>query len=224
MSGVAAGAYTVFAKTTLVQTSSGMVEPRGPAATVRCTLNGDPSTNTPDDDYGEAELGRANHDDGGGRTGRATVEAMVTREPGRPGVADAALPQERARPRRTWPARPRSSPSSSSRPRGRRWAADAGAFTAGAACGAARAGRRRGERDAHLRPDSLAKHAAPGTPVTTSLGELQAAADKADAPIYWAGTRPGDRFELTRTRRGKPPHVRYLPPGVKAGDKRAATT
>ncbi len=65
------------------------------------------------------------------------------------------------------------------------------------------------------------KNAAPGTPVTTSLGELQAAADKADAPIYWAGTRPGDRFELTRTKRGRT-YVRYLPPGVKAGDKRAA--
>ena len=66
-----------------------------------------------------------------------------------------------------------------------------------------------------------AQKAAPGTPVTASLGELQAAAGKADAPIYWAGTRPGDRFELTRTKRGRT-YVRYLPPGVKAGDKRAA--
>ena len=65
------------------------------------------------------------------------------------------------------------------------------------------------------------KAAEPGTPVTTSLGELQAAADKADAPIYWAGTRPGDRFELTRTKGGRT-YVRYLPPGVNAGDKRPA--
>jgi hypothetical protein len=60
-----------------------------------------------------------------------------------------------------------------------------------------------------------------GTPTEASTAELRALAEKADAPIYWAGTRPGKRFELTRTRAGGS-FVRYLPPGVRAGDKRAA--
>lgn len=61
----------------------------------------------------------------------------------------------------------------------------------------------------------------PGTPTEASPAELRTLAEKAAAPIYWAGTRPGKRFELTRTRTGKV-FVRYLPPGVMAGDKRPA--
>ena len=60
-----------------------------------------------------------------------------------------------------------------------------------------------------------------GVPVEMSVGDLRETAAKTDRPIYWAGTRPGTRFELTRTRRGKS-FVRYLPGGVEAGDKRPA--
>lgn len=60
-----------------------------------------------------------------------------------------------------------------------------------------------------------------GVPVRMSLGDLREAAAKSHGPIYWAGTRPGTRFELTQTRQGKF-FVRYLPEGVEAGDKRPA--
>lgn len=66
-------------------------------------------------------------------------------------------------------------------------------------------------------PDS--KHS-PGAPAEASVGELRELAKRADAPIYWAGTAPGTRFEVTQTRRGKV-FVRYLPPGVKVADRRA---
>jgi hypothetical protein len=61
----------------------------------------------------------------------------------------------------------------------------------------------------------------PGTPTEASAAQLRSVAAKADAPVYWAGTRPGKRFELTRTRAGRF-FVRYLPSGVKAGDRRPA--
>ena len=61
----------------------------------------------------------------------------------------------------------------------------------------------------------------PGAPRAVSAAELQSLADEALQPVYWAGTRPGVRFELTRTRRGKS-FVRYLPDGVQVGDKRPA--
>lgn len=58
-----------------------------------------------------------------------------------------------------------------------------------------------------------------GVPTLTSAdGLLKTAATTRD-PIYWAGTRPGTRYELTRTRRHKS-FVRYLPDGVDAGDER----
>jgi len=59
-----------------------------------------------------------------------------------------------------------------------------------------------------------------GTPTETSVGELRALAARGDAPIYWAGTAPGTRFEVTETAKGKV-FVRYLPPDVKVADKRA---
>ncbi len=61
----------------------------------------------------------------------------------------------------------------------------------------------------------------PGTPTETSVAELRALAKQADAPIYWAGTAPGTRFEVTETRGGKV-FVRYLPPNVKVADRRPA--
>jgi len=65
-----------------------------------------------------------------------------------------------------------------------------------------------------------AGEAPPGTPREASVAQLRALAEKADAPIYWAGTAPGTRFEVTETRGGKV-FVRYLPPDVKVADKRA---
>jgi hypothetical protein len=61
----------------------------------------------------------------------------------------------------------------------------------------------------------------PGTPREASVAELRALAEEADSPIYWAGTAPGTRFEVTETRGGKL-FVRYLPPNAKVGDKRPA--
>ena len=40
-------------------------------------------------------------------------------------------------------------------------------------------------------------------------------------PIYWAGPLPGYRYEFTETSAGNI-YVRYLPKGVRVGDKRAA--
>jgi hypothetical protein len=62
----------VFAKTTVVQTAGS-----GGASTnafTRCTLNGDPSTNTPTDDFAETELGRGDAPE----SGRATLATHVT--------------------------------------------------------------------------------------------------------------------------------------------------
>jgi len=60
----------------------------------------------------------------------------------------------------------------------------------------------------------------PATPREASVAELRALAEAADGPVYWAGTAPGTRFEVTKTRGGKV-FVRYLPPNVKVADKRA---
>ena len=56
-------------------------------------------------------------------------------------------------------------------------------------------------------------------PVNLSAGGLKTLAGNFDEPIYWAGPKPGFSYELTRTTDGKV-YVRYLPRGVKAGDKR----
>jgi hypothetical protein len=53
------------------------------------------------------------------------------------------------------------------------------------------------------------------TPQT--LKTLSAASNR---PIYWAGAEPATTYELTRTPDGRI-YVRYLPKGVKVGDKRA---
>lgn len=69
-------------------------------------------------------------------------------------------------------------------------------------------------------------------PAATSPATTQAAQAKATTqdglaelsatlkhPVYWAGPRPGDTLELTRTPDGSV-YVRYLDPGVALGDRR----
>ena len=47
--------------------------------------------------------------------------------------------------------------------------------------------------------------------------ELKAEASTSDHPIYWAGPRPGVRYEFTRSTDGRT-YVRYLTDGAKVGD------
>jgi hypothetical protein len=56
--------------------------------------------------------------------------------------------------------------------------------------------------------------------VAGSLQQIELLARTVRHPIYWAGERAGYTQELTRTRDGGT-YVRYLPPGVQLGDKRA---
>lgn len=60
---------------------------------------------------------------------------------------------------------------------------------------------------------------AAGVPVAAAVDDLRGLAADADGPVYWAGTGPGTRFELTETERGKV-FVRYLPEGVPVADRR----
>jgi hypothetical protein len=57
-------------------------------------------------------------------------------------------------------------------------------------------------------------------PVLLSLSQLERFARSADGPVYWAGPRNGAAYEVTTTTSGRT-FVRYLPPGVSAGDPRA---
>jgi hypothetical protein len=56
-----------------------------------------------------------------------------------------------------------------------------------------------------------------GVPVVVSAAELAAHSERAGTPVYWAGPTDGRRLELTTTSTGT--FVRYLPPGVAAGDE-----
>jgi hypothetical protein len=58
-----------------------------------------------------------------------------------------------------------------------------------------------------------------GAASSTSEAELRKLAASAPHPVYWAGPRAGQTYELTRTSDGRI-YVRYLPEGVKAGDPR----
>jgi hypothetical protein len=60
---------------------------------------------------------------------------------------------------------------------------------------------------------------APGTPSSSSETELREFAASARHPVYWAGPRAGQTYEVTRTSDGRV-YVRYLPEGVKVGDPR----
>jgi hypothetical protein len=56
-------------------------------------------------------------------------------------------------------------------------------------------------------------------PRIVSPGQLRRFASSHSGPLYWAGPKSGLRLELTEASRGRI-FVRYLPPGVRAGDPR----
>jgi hypothetical protein len=60
----------------------------------------------------------------------------------------------------------------------------------------------------------------PGKTVeSASVSDLRALPAEVGHPVYWAGTRPGYTYELTKTREGNV-YIRYLPPGVALNDRR----
>jgi hypothetical protein len=64
--------------------------------------------------------------------------------------------------------------------------------------------------------------APPRTPAgsrAASVQELKSLAVRLGHPIYWVGQGPDMTYELTRTRGGSV-YLRYLPPGVRVGDRR----
>jgi hypothetical protein len=62
-----------------------------------------------------------------------------------------------------------------------------------------------------------------GKPTEVTAGELRSLALSAEHPIYWAGTLPGFKFELTHTTRGHV-FIRYLPTNVSIGSPRPVYT
>ena len=60
--------------------------------------------------------------------------------------------------------------------------------------------------------------AAPAGPVSSraSAAQLRTLPEETGHPVYWAGTRAGHTYELTRPTDGNV-YVRYLPPGVRVG-------
>jgi hypothetical protein len=60
-------------------------------------------------------------------------------------------------------------------------------------------------------------------PVELSYSGLRTLAGVLAEPIYWVGKKKGILYELRQTTDGKV-YVRYVPPTVKAGDKRAFLT
>ena len=52
-----------------------------------------------------------------------------------------------------------------------------------------------------------------------SVKDLETLPASVGHPVYWAGTRAGFTYELTETPEGNV-YIRYLPPGVKVGDRR----
>jgi hypothetical protein len=68
----------------------------------------------------------------------------------------------------------------------------------------------------------VAERAHPGAgPVAISPAGLQKLQSKLGHPIYWAGPKPGYTYEVTQRGDGTI-YVRYLPPGVRVGDRRGA--
>jgi hypothetical protein len=64
--------------------------------------------------------------------------------------------------------------------------------------------------------------APPPTPAgskAASVTELKALAVKLGHPIYWAGTQPAVKYEVTTTKDGSV-YIRYLPQGARIGDRR----
>jgi hypothetical protein len=58
---------------------------------------------------------------------------------------------------------------------------------------------------------------------TVSIANLLSVAAKDSYPVYWAGSRPRMRYELTEASGGRV-YIRYLPAHVRAGDPRARLT
>jgi len=56
-----------------------------------------------------------------------------------------------------------------------------------------------------------------------SAGDLRRLAASVGHPVYWAGVQPGMTYEQTRTSDGRI-YIRYLPAGVKPGDRRPHLT
>jgi hypothetical protein len=74
-----------------------------------------------------------------------------------------------------------------------------------------------------VREGGEAESSAPTRPASVELASvdrLQALADSERTPVFWAGGRPGMRYELSQTPSGRI-YIRYLPRGVEAGDPRA---
>ncbi len=59
--------------------------------------------------------------------------------------------------------------------------------------------------------------------VAVSYHGLQTIAGALNQPTYWVGARPGTRYEFSQTADGRV-YVRYLPKGLKAGDRRPLLT
>jgi hypothetical protein len=73
-----------------------------------------------------------------------------------------------------------------------------------------------------LRDDGkTSSRTATGAAGTASQAQLEDLADSTNHPVYWAGPRNDVSYELTKTNDGRI-FIRYLPPGVKAGDPRAS--
>jgi hypothetical protein len=62
----------------------------------------------------------------------------------------------------------------------------------------------------------------PFKPTAFSAAQVRALAASAGQPIYWVGPSSGATYELAR--KGTNLFLRYLPPGVAAGDKQLLTT
>jgi hypothetical protein len=67
-------------------------------------------------------------------------------------------------------------------------------------------------------PSTVAPSAQSIAPVATTQSDLARVANKLDQPIYWAGSQPDTKLELTRTPTGAI-YVRYLPPDQKIGER-----
>jgi hypothetical protein len=67
--------------------------------------------------------------------------------------------------------------------------------------------------------DKKQPSAQPNTVSALSETELREFAASSPNPVYWAGPRAGQTYELFKTQEGRV-YVRYLPAGVKVGDPR----
>jgi hypothetical protein len=58
------------------------------------------------------------------------------------------------------------------------------------------------------------------TVTAASLSQVRALPSSVGHPVYWVGSRPGTRYEVTTTTDGQV-FIRYLPPGAKVGSASA---